>query len=201
MKTFPIPFCGFFNSVIDDEIETTIECEVQYYSEEYGIELDEMDFITDFEGIAKCYARYFEERAQDAFPQIQIKFSELISPKYYNYTTDKIYCEISDKNLKLVYKYCIANHFSDIIKERLKVRDGFIPLYSDDFSEWDKDVLAWDDAQIGLLFEHFVTLLDKNEGVIISDIDFMDYSSSHGYIYENVHATGKSKELIDNLED
>ena len=201
MKTFPIPFCGFYNSVISDEIEQNIEYEVQYYSEEYGIELDEMDFITDFEGIAKCYARYFEERVQDAFPQIEIKFSELIRPKYYNYTTDKIYCEISDKNLKLVYKYCIANHFSDIIKERLKVRDGFIPLYSDDFSEWDKDVLAWDDAQIGLLFEHFVTLLDKNEGVIISDIDFMEYSSSHGCILENISPTGKSKELIDNLED
>ena len=201
MKTFPIPFCGFYNSVISDEIEQNIEYEVQYYSEEYGIELDEMDFITDFEGIAKCYARYFEEKVQDAFPQIEIKFSELISPKYYNYTTDKIYCEISDKNLKLVYKYCIANHFSDIIKERLKVRDGFIPLYSDDFSEWDKDVLAWDDAQIGLLFEHFVTLLDKNEGVIISDIDFMEYSSSHGCILENISPTGKSKELIDNLED
>ena len=201
MKTFPIPFCGFYNSVISDEIEQNIEYEVQYYSEEYGIELDEMDFITDFEGIAKCYARYFEEKVQDAFPQIEIKFSELISPKYYNYTTDKIYCEISDKNLKLVYKYCIANHFSDIVEKHLKVRDGFIPLYSDDFSEWDKDVLVWDDAQIGLLFEHFVTLLDKNEGVIISDMDFMDYSSSHGCIYENVHATGKSKELIDNLED
>ena len=201
MKTFPIPFCGFYNSVISDEIETTIEREVQYYSEEYGIELDEMDFITDFEGIAKCYARYFEERVQDAFPQIEIKFSELISPKYYNYTTDKIYCEISDKNLKLVYNYCIANHFSDTVNEALKERSGFIPLYSDDFSEWDKDVLKWDAAQIGLLFEHFVTLLDKNEGVIISDMDFMDYSSSHGCIYENVHATGKSKELIDNLED
>lgn len=201
MKTFPIPFCGFYNSVISDEIEQNIEYEVQYYSEEYGIELDEMDFITDFEGIAKCYARYFEERVQDAFPQIQIKFSELISPKYYNYTTDKIYCEISDKNLKLVYKYCIANHFSDIVEERLKVRDGFIPLYSDDFSEWDKDVLAWDDAQIGLLFEHFVTLLDENEGVIISDMDFMDYSSSHGCILENIRPTGKSKELIDELED
>lgn len=201
MKTFPIPFCGFYNSIIDDEIETTIEREVQYYSEEYGIELDEMDFITDFEGIAKCYARYFEERVQDAFPQIEIKFSKLKSPKYYNFETDKIVCEISDKNLKLVYNYCIANHFSDTVNEALKERSGFIPLYSDDFSEWDKDVLKWDAAQIGLLFEHFVTLLDKNEGVIISDMDFMDYSSSHGCILENIRPTGKSKELIDELED
>ena len=89
MKTFPIPFCGFYNSVISDEIEQNIENEMQYYSEEYGIELDEMDFITDFEGIAKCYARYFEEKVQDAFPQIEIKFSELKSPKQYNFETKR----------------------------------------------------------------------------------------------------------------
>ena len=201
MKTFPIPFCGFYNSVISDEIERYIEDEAQRYFEEYGIELDEMDFITDFEGIAKCYAKYFKSRIQDAFPQIEIKFSKLKSPKYYNFETDKIICEISDKNLKLVYNYCIANHFSDTVNEALKERSGFIPLYSDDFSEWDKNVLNWTSAQIGLLFEHFVTLLDKNEGVIISDIGFMDYSSSYGCVLENVHATGKSKELIDNLED
>lgn len=75
---------------------------------------------------------------------------------------------------------------------------GFTNLSLD---EWDRDVLKWDAAQIGLLFEHFVTLLDKNEGIIVSDVDFLDYSSSSGCILENIRPTGKSKELIDNLED
>jgi hypothetical protein len=51
----------------------------------------------------------------------------LSSPKYYNYSTDKLMAKISYNNYSLIYgKYIINDDFVNYVNEASKSRDGFL---------------------------------------------------------------------------
>ena len=59
-----------------------------------------------------------------------VTFDGLYSPKYYNYSTDKIEAKISYNNYFRIYgKFIVDDNFNNYVNEASKSRDGFASFY------------------------------------------------------------------------
>ena len=86
-------------------------------------------------------------------------FVELSSPKYYNFSTDRIFVKISCKFIEELKKKIDKFALGKAILEQFTSRDGFISFYSNDVNEWLGQKEPWDHNQVCLLLE--VLLVSK----------------------------------------
>lgn len=129
--TFLPLFTGFYGSVWSD----TLDFESGVLDEEYGSEQD------------YDYQRFFRELASNIVAKVMeftpkeliasVKEANLISPKYYNYTNDRIEVTVT-ANVKALQDYCRENGggFSGYIHEVFTDRPGFISHYPNDANDW-----------------------------------------------------------------
>ena len=134
-------FEGFYNSYLDlsENIEVG-EGENFSMNEE---QFDEIDWNKTNENVSKFYLNYFKDELKDFFKSIgvlSLEFIKVDSPKYYNYSTDKLVCDIKiDKN---VFVHELRKYDLDIweqfLKDNFTSYDGFIPFYPNTTIEWDE---------------------------------------------------------------
>ena len=130
---FYIPFSGFYCSIYDDMINSILESEI----EEGFLTVDEADNI-DYQNLHLQMAEeIFDVIVENFIYEIDVPlycediiFDGLYSPKYYNYSTDKIKAKISYNNYSLIYGKVITNDdFINYVNESSKSRDGFASFY------------------------------------------------------------------------
>lgn len=163
MKT-SIPFQGFYNSTHDYQLDQTLD---QIFSDHAtGCHVDETLRDQAFGAInwhvvhinyAKQYVLNFAELFQ-----IKLEFFELISPKYYNYETDRIFCNISATEVKRIFRHTDKKILERIIAERFTSRDGFISHYPNNPNEWPKNVTEWDLNHVGTLIMAYIETHDNS---------------------------------------
>ena len=129
-----IPFSGFYNSIHDSIIDSALEHETEYYADvdkANDIILDVLN-INHYNKIREELSKVFVEGVNELFwyeydIKLDLEFDSLKSPKFYNYSTDEIYCYIdNDKISELVALLDNENDFIEVLKDKYKSRDGFI---------------------------------------------------------------------------
>ena len=106
-------------------------------------QFDEIDWNKTNENVSKFYLNYFKDELGDFFKSIgvlSLEFIKVDSPKYYNYSTDKLVCDIKiDKN---VFIHELRKHNFDnweqFLKDNFTSYDGFISFYPNTTIEWDE---------------------------------------------------------------
>lgn len=158
-----IPFSGFYesshNAVIDDAIES-------YFQDENGEPQYPDNFWENFSygNIFKEYAKLYCDSFNDWFNEltgldIKLEFESLESPKYYNYSTDRIFANISTEDLKKLNGYVQAEVLAETIKNRFTSYDGFISSYSNNIEDWlevNKPLVEYDHNEIETLFQAII---------------------------------------------
>ena len=109
---FSLNFGGFYHSQHSENIENNIES--------YGYEWDEIDYKKTHLNYCNSYLNRLSEELE-----INLKFIQLDSPREYNFTTDKIFCSISDKDFKSLLSTYDTKELFNYIEEHSKSRDGF----------------------------------------------------------------------------
>lgn len=107
------------------------------------------------EAYCKMYVDILKEHLKDeaGLDLPSMTFKELISPREYNFSTDRIIVTINETDLETL-KAALDKNRSDMVR---LVRDlytpvsGFIPFYPSDFAEWKDDVREWDHNELGTL--------------------------------------------------
>jgi Mg/Co/Ni transporter MgtE len=153
-----IPFTGFYESDHDSLIDSEFE---QMFSDENGDPLpsagdswEHIDWRKVHTEYAKEYAGQFFALLSDAAKiKIPYKFAELSSPGSYNFTTDRIFCAVSQRTARALYKLADKTALDKLIHKRFTSYDGFMSYYDNSLTAWLKDVLKWDANQIGTLVE------------------------------------------------
>ena len=116
-----INFGGFYESIhsyiIDDNIELN----------EYDFE--KVNYKDTFEIYAKDYIKILNQKLDT-----NIIFKDLISPKFYNYSTDFINVEISKKDILKLFQYVrnedLKEEVINIIKDSSTSKDGYVAFYN-----------------------------------------------------------------------
>jgi hypothetical protein len=126
---FYIPFEGFYYSVYDSMVDSIIDNEIE---EGYLKNDDNINYKGIFEAMAQSIFDdiieiFIDETDINSLHSNHIIYEGLSSPKYYNYSTDKLMAEISYNNYSLIYgKYIINDDFVNYVNEASKSRDGFL---------------------------------------------------------------------------
>lgn len=121
-------FAGFYESELYNSDAFSEMCEMMHEDENDDREFD----ITDWNGFTTETARAICDLWGEFLPDNSIiksiEYSELNSPKYYNFSTDTISAQV-EFDLKKLCDYCFTEHRDDFFKylhENWDSRDGFI---------------------------------------------------------------------------
>ena len=152
---FLIDFGGFYHSIHSDLIDNRIEC--------FEIDEDKVNY----KETCNNYCIEFINSINDML-ELNLKFIQIDSPKFYNYSTDKIEAEINENDFnKLKDTYLNSSEFVDYVNENSKSYDGFISFYNG-FNE----VIKEDEVLLQYMFDYILKeYADEIENYIF-EMDF-----------------------------
>ena len=126
---FLIDFGGFYHSIHSDEINHRIE----------SFEIDEDN--VNYKETCNSYCIEFIDSINDML-ELNLKFIKIDSPKFYNFTTDKIEAEINENDFnKLKDIYLSSQEFIDYIELNSKSYSGGQILSTSNILYYDNEVL------------------------------------------------------------
>jgi len=152
---FLIDFGGFYHSIHSELIDDRIEY--------FEIDEDKVNYKETY----NSYCIEFIDSINDML-ELDLKFIQIDSPKFYNYSTDKIEAEINENDFnKLKDTYLNSNEFIDYVNENSKSYDGFISFYNG-FNE----VIKEDEVLLQYMFNYILKeYADEIENYIF-ELDF-----------------------------
>ena len=152
-------FPGFYNSFLSERIEEEIERAVDYTADNEGLSQEEVEDKFSYpkarEAMSKAWVNAFS-----AETGIALEFAELISPKEYNFQTDRLLVKIPHAEILRMASETDPSHLIDTVTERHSSYDGFASFYSSDYeegAEWQKPVLEWDANQLETLMIAYIS--------------------------------------------
>jgi hypothetical protein len=169
MKTIIIPFSGFYNSVHSSLLD---DAENQIFENRSGVCVSEdlqekfyraCDYSYVCKQYAKAYATFFAEKLE-----LPLKFESLESPREYNFTTDRIFCNIEDATIAKLFDETNTSTLRITAAKNHTSREGFYSFYDPDIDTWG-EVQEWDHNELGTLLEawmldHFHDLFGAYQG-------------------------------------
>lgn len=187
-------FPGFYESDLEnsDTSYWAIKEELEYYQNDYAygnpdeqaiysqLTEDDLDFnYEDYEkDVRDAWVESFRSRVPDFV--LSVEDAKMVSPKYYNYDTDRVYAdvELRDDWMDAVREFMVEN--ADWLRKRIEddwsSRDGFMSFMSNNFDDtrWDDDEDNW--ARDKSWYWHlFSGKSDRWEAYISTIIGYMMY--------------------------
>ena len=144
-------FCGFYESPLynsDTLYWETTEDDMEYWRELFEDEtLTADDLDIDFprfkEECAKAYMEAFFNNANCPNFIKNMGFSELVSPRYYNYETDKLYVNVEfEEDWRDKVKTFMEDNkewLTERIEKEWTSYDGFKSFMSNNYDDWRKE--------------------------------------------------------------
>ena len=133
-----IEFGGFYNSTHEASIECRIDMDIE---EKYIKDYDSINWQETYNSYIDDYCYKLSSFILNEYNvDIDFKDISLYSPKYYNYSTDKIDCKISSNQVNKLNKALLKDDdFLNFLKERTKSYDGYMSFYTFEQAKSDKD--------------------------------------------------------------
>ena len=165
-----IPFDGFYESFISDDIDYQIGQQIEWDTDIYDLNEDEQQVLEDsylsinrsyfYNQIAEDYTNFYIDALNERLEGFTLKatYKCFESPREYNFETDRIFIEIEENHAIDFIEYIIKNYKKELekkIKDRFTSRSGFNSFYKNSLDSWTKDFKEWDCNMIGTCFELF----------------------------------------------
>lgn len=194
-----VPFAGFYNTIHDSELDHQLE--QSFADHETGCHPNEalvqraFDLI-DWKAVQTKYAEAYCENLAIEF-KIDMKFESMDSPKFYNFTTDRVFATISEKEAKRLRAATDEKMLRDVARENFTSRDGFCSSYSNDVDDWGP-LETWDHNQLGTLLTAYIRQEHDGEFDSWAEYALMEDEFSNGAFDNWVSETSpKIKRLWD----
>ena len=159
MKEIHLNFGGFYG-YHDEYIDSLIEC--------FEINPDSVDYAATYKDYAKEWLNTFNSEHDFDF-----QFIGIDSPRFYNYSTDKIKVNIDALQCHILKRDYTKNiDFITYANERLKSSSGFVSFYDGltDLRQKAKE----NDSDYILLIEMILDfIIDSNEPIFINEFEIV----------------------------
>lgn len=194
-------FHGTYETIWSDSDNWFYEME----HEEGITHLDEwtFDFKRYLNDLGEAYTDFIDaEYRNNICDGISLEFESTSSPREYNFSTDKIYADLTIKNKKVFEKTIKRlmdenkEALSKIIYDNHTSCSGFWSFMSNDFNEWRKTFMS-DSMVLSYLLYYLLAIINYNgEGI---DIDYAAYEIVD--IYEGDYWEPHTEEAIAEWEE
>lgn len=201
-----LPFSGFYESLHNQFLEDAIESAFNYDYEtgedvELGDDYDQARWDADINWpeIQENYSKAYVEEFGQEF-DLDLEFVATTSPKYYNFSTDRIFANIPLEQIERIRKEAEAHvDYAEFIKERYTSYDGFWSNFSNDSNDkdWTKEEL--NPVQYRSILDFWIEKIsDAHEDwdVFLMD-DFRGNGGMDDLVYDAVEAVKKELEKKD----
>lgn len=174
-----IGFGGFYDSLHSDVIDCQIERDYEYFSESQKWDItgdDHWDSVV-WSETNESYGKAYIDRLNNKL-DLNLKFKGIFSPKFYNYSTDKLIVDISDSDIDFIMEDIHNINFVDYVNDRLKSRDGFKSYYDDGnktpFDNLFLNAFDYDNEAYEHLLELYIEWMIENNDIneFIYDLEF-----------------------------
>lgn len=175
-------FPGFYESLfcnsdefIDDEYEIKGELEELISSKNFEVSYEYDDFDKYEIDVGKTYMRNYVDKLIEVLPdnikednsflfEINEESTEITSPKYYNYETDKAWVKVKTnlKTLELIKEHGLGlDDTEKYIKQHFTSYDGFISFVSNDINIWkNTKIQDYEENMLISLLDMIISLSD-----------------------------------------
>lgn len=218
-------FYGFYETMfsysdkfIDYEQEDKNILKEKYNINNIEIEYEYDNYQQYTKDVTDLFMEYYIEKINDILPStitndkhyIFEKINNtltIISPQYYNYTTDKPYIKIKTNyyTLNLIKEYTLKQKgCEEYIKNNFTSYDGFISFITNNYNTWKKTpIQEYEENMLIALLDMLIELDDENNIFnlhyeVYEDTYELEYTTP--YIIENNEYTNK-KELHEYIKD
>ena len=175
MKT-TIPFQGFYNSAHDAALD---DAEAQLFQNDNGDThhrlREHFRSAVDYLKVHREYAKAYTENFAKHVGLKSLTINELASPREYNFTADRICCNISSAEVRKMRREVTEVGLEYVAARRHTSYDGFHSFYNCNTKTWGH-VDTWDDNQVGTLLEAWV--FERVGDIVESDL--MERDSDKG---------------------
>lgn len=141
MIKITIPFSGFYESWHNENLKNAFD---SIFQDDHGLMPEKViraynacDSKIKWRQAQNEYSREYVEALNHFLGESLLAFDSLESPREYNFTSDRIFCEISRENLIKAYKATPAVMLQTVISDQFTSCDGFISFYPDHLDSWD----------------------------------------------------------------
>lgn len=182
IKTYLPVFPGFYNTIFESDESN----EIEHFRDETGMDIDfddiNFDYQDYFNRVSQRCCEIVENELNSLNIECDIKFENVVSPKYYNFSNDSINIEI-EIDLQDVSKY-LLNHldlFKDYLRENYTSCSGFISHYSNEAHEWINDLRH--EHKLGSALNFILSTEGVDQWSLFDRMDGEDYLT--GELIEN----------------
>jgi hypothetical protein len=180
MKTILPFFPGFYNSNFDSYFDLEVEQELEDKNLEYKDIEHRLDYRRGRLMMAQAIVKVFNKESK-----LNLSFKELVSPREYNFTNDKIICEISKEEfLKCREEVLLPENqefLIEVIRKFFTSRDGFIPFYSNEIEDWTEEKDEYDSVEALTILTAYCKIQDFDEDCFDDDASISE-SAQHIWI-------------------
>lgn len=161
-----IPFAGFYETWHDAEFDNYLEYmfDPEGCGADYAGPLAQRFFDTiNWRAAQTAYAKDYAENFAAALGCKVCEWEEMVSPREYNFTTDRLFAKFDAVELRaMLTRADIRAELDTVAADIFTSRSGFISSYSPTVGDWGADLEDWDHNQRG-------ALLQAAANVIIAD--------------------------------
>lgn len=166
-------FKGFYGSDLEERIEEVVNENLNEIDKKY----EDCEISYDMNELAKDLFEFAKYEYLNEFEFLEkIEYSELTSPKYYNFSNDKIYynCDINKKVFLKWFNELITQNDSDVSEMVIKAIidthtscPGFNSFHSNKISDWVTDINEFDLEndktvyKIGFVISEYIEAINK----------------------------------------
>jgi hypothetical protein len=174
-----LPFSGFYGSRHSEAIDDVEQQMFSFDNGEIHNSLYEVFYSNmDYGDVYEAYAKQYVDDISH-LTNIRIVFEELVSPKEYNFTTDRVFVTIDRKSLAKIIRLVKGERLNNKAREMFTSRSGFISYYSNDVSDWGK-IEEWDHNQIGCVLEALFEYYENEENIDLEESSLENISEDSG---------------------
>lgn len=188
-QTFQIrlPFPGFYCSSLSEQIDHEEELQAEYLSEERSISQDNAAQILNrharysraFIEVAEKYTEHFADWLnREHGVDVKLEFVDMTSPKEYNFETDRIFVNVSRRDLAKLYRLAGRARIVAKAREMFTSRSGFVSFYAPDVRTWGP-LSMWDHNQLYCILCAIVDDTDAEEWCFYSMVDANIFSDAY----------------------
>jgi len=148
-----VPFSGFYASLHGGLLDDTLN---SMFSDDDGDPYEDLVMkasdAVDWRAAHLAYAKEYTENFATALG-LDLAFDTMLSPREYNFETDRIFAVITKDSLLKAYAGVDRAALAALVKCTFTSRDGFSSFYDPGIRTWPEDVTKWDHNQIGTLLQ------------------------------------------------
>jgi hypothetical protein len=161
-----IPFSGFYESSHDQMLDDALNSMVSDDQGRVPPEAEDLWQHVNWQQAQLAYVKLYVGAFEREFEQatgikLALKFNAMTSPKEYNFTTDRIFADVSPEAVAAVYAAVDKAALDKAIHRECTSRDGFSSYYRNSLQAWldDGEPDCWDHNQLCTLI---TTLWDQH---------------------------------------